>query len=250
MIALVAAGWVAGRGPLQRAARRTRGCSAPGWPQGVRQPSASALASARWRSACWPAGRRGSRCARSRRQRSAGAHGRQGLQPRRWRCTRTAQDQQPAVDRPAADPRARREHRPAPRPRARRAGRGGAAASRPTRRRGSTCRASRSSRRTTRKLALRLLGPALYLDPQSPTGAQDYLAALRLLTTQAAGEGGSSQGQGEGQAPRPRRTSARRADRPADAAARRLPGRPARRSRRSGCCGCCAGWGPAGGRSR
>jgi hypothetical protein len=35
------------------------------------------------------------------------------------------------------------------------------------------------------KLALRLLGPALYLDPQSPTGAQDYLAALRLLTTQA-----------------------------------------------------------------
>ncbi len=35
------------------------------------------------------------------------------------------------------------------------------------------------------KLALRLLGPALYLDPKSPTGAQDYLAALRLLTTQA-----------------------------------------------------------------
>ena len=35
------------------------------------------------------------------------------------------------------------------------------------------------------KLALRLLGPALYLDPQSPTGAQDYLAALRLLQTQA-----------------------------------------------------------------
>jgi hypothetical protein len=35
------------------------------------------------------------------------------------------------------------------------------------------------------KLALRLLGPALYLDPQSPTGAQDYLAALRLLRTQA-----------------------------------------------------------------
>jgi hypothetical protein len=34
-------------------------------------------------------------------------------------------------------------------------------------------------------LALRLLGPALYLDPKSPTGAQDYLAALRLLTTQA-----------------------------------------------------------------
>jgi hypothetical protein len=34
-------------------------------------------------------------------------------------------------------------------------------------------------------LALRLLGPALYLDPQSPTGAQDYLAALRLLNTQA-----------------------------------------------------------------
>jgi hypothetical protein len=35
------------------------------------------------------------------------------------------------------------------------------------------------------KLALRLLGPALYLDPKSPTGAQDYLAALRLLRTQA-----------------------------------------------------------------
>jgi hypothetical protein len=35
------------------------------------------------------------------------------------------------------------------------------------------------------KLALRLLGPALYLDPHSPTGAQDYLAALRLLRTQA-----------------------------------------------------------------
>lgn len=34
-------------------------------------------------------------------------------------------------------------------------------------------------------LALRLLGPALYLDPQSPTGAQDYLAALRLATQQA-----------------------------------------------------------------
>ena len=34
-------------------------------------------------------------------------------------------------------------------------------------------------------LALRLLGPALYLDPQSPTGAQDYLAALRLANTQA-----------------------------------------------------------------
>jgi O-Antigen ligase len=34
-------------------------------------------------------------------------------------------------------------------------------------------------------LALRLLGPALYLDPKSPTGAQDYLAALRLATTQA-----------------------------------------------------------------
>jgi hypothetical protein len=34
-------------------------------------------------------------------------------------------------------------------------------------------------------LALRLLGPALYLDPKSPTGAQDYLDALRLATTQA-----------------------------------------------------------------
>jgi hypothetical protein len=32
------------------------------------------------------------------------------------------------------------------------------------------------------KLALRLLGPALYLDPKSPTGAQDYLDALRLIT--------------------------------------------------------------------
>jgi hypothetical protein len=35
------------------------------------------------------------------------------------------------------------------------------------------------------KLALRLLGPALYLDPKSPTGAQDYLDALRLLQQQA-----------------------------------------------------------------
>ena len=35
------------------------------------------------------------------------------------------------------------------------------------------------------KLALRLLGPALYLDPHSPTGAQDYLAALRMLRAQA-----------------------------------------------------------------
>lgn len=35
------------------------------------------------------------------------------------------------------------------------------------------------------KLALRLLGPALYLDPKSQTGAQDYLVALRLLVTQA-----------------------------------------------------------------
>jgi hypothetical protein len=34
-------------------------------------------------------------------------------------------------------------------------------------------------------LAMRLLGPALYLDPQSPTGAQDYLDALRLATQQA-----------------------------------------------------------------
>jgi hypothetical protein len=34
-------------------------------------------------------------------------------------------------------------------------------------------------------LALRLLGPALYLDPKSPTGAQDYLAALRLAQAQA-----------------------------------------------------------------
>jgi tetratricopeptide (TPR) repeat protein len=34
-------------------------------------------------------------------------------------------------------------------------------------------------------LALRLLGPALYLDPKSPTGAQDYLKALRVITTQA-----------------------------------------------------------------
>jgi hypothetical protein len=34
------------------------------------------------------------------------------------------------------------------------------------------------------KVALRLLGPALYLDPQSPTGRQDYLKALRVLDTQ------------------------------------------------------------------
>jgi hypothetical protein len=34
------------------------------------------------------------------------------------------------------------------------------------------------------QLALRLLGPALYLDPQSPTGKADYLKALRLLTLQ------------------------------------------------------------------
>jgi tetratricopeptide (TPR) repeat protein len=34
-------------------------------------------------------------------------------------------------------------------------------------------------------LALRLLGPALYLDPQSPTGKADYLKALRVLTLQA-----------------------------------------------------------------
>jgi hypothetical protein len=38
------------------------------------------------------------------------------------------------------------------------------------------------------KAALRLLGPALYLDPQSPTGRQDYLAALRLLNLQAKAE--------------------------------------------------------------
>jgi hypothetical protein len=35
------------------------------------------------------------------------------------------------------------------------------------------------------KLALRLLGPALYLDPQSPTGVRDYLDALRLAGQQA-----------------------------------------------------------------
>jgi tetratricopeptide (TPR) repeat protein len=34
-------------------------------------------------------------------------------------------------------------------------------------------------------LALRYLGPALYLDPKSPTGAEDYLAALRLANAQA-----------------------------------------------------------------
>ena len=34
------------------------------------------------------------------------------------------------------------------------------------------------------KVALRLLGPALYLDPKSPTGIQDYLQALRVLDTQ------------------------------------------------------------------
>jgi cytochrome c-type biogenesis protein CcmH/NrfG len=35
------------------------------------------------------------------------------------------------------------------------------------------------------QLALRLLGPALYLDPKSPTGAKDYLDAIRAVTTQA-----------------------------------------------------------------
>jgi hypothetical protein len=35
------------------------------------------------------------------------------------------------------------------------------------------------------RLALRLLGPALYLDPKSPTGARDYLDALRLVSQQA-----------------------------------------------------------------
>jgi hypothetical protein len=35
------------------------------------------------------------------------------------------------------------------------------------------------------KLALRLLGPALYLDPQSPTGVRDYLDALRVAGQQA-----------------------------------------------------------------
>ena len=35
------------------------------------------------------------------------------------------------------------------------------------------------------RLALRLLGPALYLDPKSPTGAKDYLGAMRALTAQA-----------------------------------------------------------------
>jgi O-antigen ligase/polysaccharide polymerase Wzy-like membrane protein len=35
------------------------------------------------------------------------------------------------------------------------------------------------------ELALRLLGPALYLDPQSPTGKADYLKALRLIDIQA-----------------------------------------------------------------
>ncbi|HWH93535.1 MAG TPA: O-antigen ligase family protein [Baekduia sp.] len=34
-------------------------------------------------------------------------------------------------------------------------------------------------------LALRLLGPALYLDPKSPTGIADYLKALRLLDLQS-----------------------------------------------------------------
>jgi tetratricopeptide (TPR) repeat protein len=38
------------------------------------------------------------------------------------------------------------------------------------------------------KVALRLLGPALYLDPKSPTGAQDYLSALRMLDAQAKAE--------------------------------------------------------------
>jgi hypothetical protein len=35
------------------------------------------------------------------------------------------------------------------------------------------------------KLAIRLLGPALHLDPQSPTAAQAYVAALREAATQA-----------------------------------------------------------------
>jgi hypothetical protein len=39
-------------------------------------------------------------------------------------------------------------------------------------------------RESNPRRALRLLGPALYLDPKSPTGVQDYLMALRLLTTQ------------------------------------------------------------------
>src|SRR4029078_4210810 len=34
------------------------------------------------------------------------------------------------------------------------------------------------------KVALRLLGPALSLDPKSPTGIQDYLQALRVRDTQ------------------------------------------------------------------
>jgi hypothetical protein len=38
------------------------------------------------------------------------------------------------------------------------------------------------------QLALRLLGPALYLDPQSPTGVRDYLDALRLANQQAQAE--------------------------------------------------------------
>ena len=78
------------------------------------------------------------------------------------------------------------------------------------------------------KLALRLLGPALYLDPQSPTGAQDYLAALRLLRPKPRRRRSARPRRRPSARPR---STARRADRPADEAPRRLPGRPARRSR-------------------
>ena len=48
-----------GRRPraAERARRRTRGCSARGWPQGVRKPLRVAIAGGRWRSGCWRRGR-------------------------------------------------------------------------------------------------------------------------------------------------------------------------------------------------
>ena len=75
-------------------------------------------------------------------------------------------------------------------------------------------------------LAMRLLGPALYLDPQSPTGAQDYLDALRLATQQAQAKAAQ---EAKDKAAEARRRRRRRRAEPARAAARRLPGRPARR---------------------
>ena len=58
------------------------------------------------------------------RQRGARARARPGVLRQGRRADREGRGPEPAVDRPAADPRAGREHRPAPGPRARRAGRG------------------------------------------------------------------------------------------------------------------------------